>query len=487
VPAVLLEGATVVVSPLIALQRDQIMTIGGSDAPDAAAINSAQSDRAIREAWEAIESGRGEYLFLAPEQLARDDVVQRLAQINVSLLVVDEAHCVSDWGHDFRPDYLRIGDLVRRLGHPRVVALTATATPPVRDEIIERLGLRDPFVSVQSFDRPNIRLVVQRHVSDDSRRSALVDEVTNLQPPGLVYVATQKDTGRYVDALVERGIRAGRYHAGMRKAERHDVHQAFMDGDLDVVVATSAFGMGIDKADVRFVVHASAPGSVDAYYQEIGRSGRDGEPALAFMFYRPEDLSLHRFFTGRHVDETLLRKVFETISNAPKPIRRTALRQQVDVNARHLTGAINVLEQAGAIRSTRAGFAASHMEVDEAVRLALQTSDSRERIDRSRLEMMRGYAETTGCRRQFLLGYFGEQLEEPCGNCDTCEAGRASATPDDVPFPVSSEVTHAEWGHGIVMNVEEDRLTVLFDQEGYRTLSLQAVADAHLLTQSRPE
>ena len=263
VPALLLDGPTVVVSPLIALQRDQIIGMAAAaDLPEAVAVNSAQSRRDTNEAWDAVRHGGAEYVFLAPEQLAKDEVVERLSRAAVSLFVVDEAHCVSAWGHDFRPDYLRLGAVLKRLGRPPTLALTATASPPVREEILEKLQMRDPYVVAQGFDRPNIRLEVERHVDDRSKRDAVVGRVAGLEPPGLLYVATRKDTCRYAGELAQRGRPTAAYHAGLKGSEREEVHERFLDGQLDVVVATSAFG--IDKADVRFVAHASTPGSVDS-------------------------------------------------------------------------------------------------------------------------------------------------------------------------------------------------------------------------------
>ncbi len=297
VPALLLEGPTLVVAPLLALQRDQMEGIDDSAAPEAVAVNSAQRAGETRHAWDAVREGEAEYLFLSPEQLAKDDV---LDELGISFFVVDEAHCVSAWGHDFRPDNLRLGTAIERLGHPPVLAVTATAALPVRRDITERLGLRDAAEIVASFDRPNLRLAVERESDDRRKRSAVVVRVSGLMSDpatrgGLVYVASRKDAGYYADELAQLGHRVAAYHSGMKSADRKQVHEQFLDGELDVVVATSAFGMGIDKPDVRFVVHASAPESLDSYYQQIGRAGRDGEPAEIYLFYRAEDLHLQTF------------------------------------------------------------------------------------------------------------------------------------------------------------------------------------------------
>ncbi|WP_306232336.1 RecQ family ATP-dependent DNA helicase [Agrococcus beijingensis] len=491
--AKLIDGLTVVVSPLIALQRDQVEQIEELGADPAVAVNSSQRVGENREAWEELEAGEAEFVFLAPEQLARDEVLERLRQLEPSLLVVDEAHCVSAWGHDFRPEYLRLGHVVDALGHPTTVALTATAAPPVRDEIVERLRMRDARQVVRGFDRPNIFLEVQRHSDDDERREAIVGRAVAEAKPGLVYVSTRKDAERYAGELSAAGVRAESYHAGMPRAERERVHAAFSDGSAEVVVATSAFGMGIDKADVRFVLHASPPESLDAYYQEIGRSGRDGEPALAALFHRQEDFGLHRFRTGGGADVDMLSAVASRVRRAKTPVPPERLRERLDVGSSRLTAAVNLLEQAGAVETTGDGDLVWRQgtvrpAVDEAARIA----DARRRVDRSRVEMMRGYAETGGCRRRFLLGYFGEELPVLCGACDTCRSGSAARVEaareaaeepegDAGDWPVGTRVRHEAWGEGGVVSDDGDRITVLFDEEGYKTLALEVVARTGVL------
>jgi ATP-dependent DNA helicase RecQ len=514
----LIDGPTVVVSPLIALQRDQLASLAArGDGAQAVAVNSAQSAGVTSQAWESLSTGDAEFMFLSPEQLANDEVVARLAQAKVSLLVVDEAHCVSSWGHDFRPDYLRIGDVIERLGSPRIVALTATASPPVRAEIVERLHMRTPKQIIQNFDRPNLSLRVERFVEARHKERALVERVSELKGTGLVYTATRKETERYAAELSGAGKRARAYHAGMKAADREQVHQDFLSGDLDVVVATSAFGMGIDKPDVRFVVHAAVSDSLDSYYQEIGRAGRDGKPALALLLYRPEDLGLRNFFASGGADEEVLTEVAGAVrahtrdEGAAEP---TALKQELELSHSRLTNAVNLLEQAGAVTVDGEGrlhYASTRRRLPDAVHDAVEVAEARQRMDKSRVEMMRGFAETLGCRRQFLLGYFGEAYPHLCGNCDTCRSGAAGqaagsgqaapapapakgrkakaaarAKPAD-PYAVNAAVQHREWGDGVVMRIEPDRITVLFDSVGYRTLALKVLQqDAGLLVSAAP-
>ena len=482
IPGAALEGVTVVVSPLIALQHDQVEAINESLGDDrAAALNSTLGARAERAVWEALDGGRTQFVFLAPEQLAREQTIERLKRVRLALFVVDEAHCISSWGHDFRPDYLLLGDALQRLGRPPVIALTATATPHTRAEIEERLGLRDPLVMVQSFDRPNIELCVIRHESEDGKRRAVLDEIPELQGPGLLYVSTRRATEEYAAELSERGLRAEAYHSGRKARERESVHERFLANELDVVVATTAFGMGIDKPDVHFVIHADIPDSLDSYYQEIGRSGRDGEPALAVLHYRSEDLGLQRFFAARAFDEDDVEAVYNAV-RSDGPLRSTALRARTGLTPRAQSRALNLLEHSGCVLSTREGYRATRgMSSEQAIERAREEDETRRRIDESRVEMTRGYAETDGCRRQWLLNYFGEDAPAWCGNCDRCEEEgsaeeaeqREAATPED--WSIQSPVRHREWGPGMVMAVEPDRITVLFESVGYKELALSAI------------
>lgn len=340
VPALLLDGPTVVVSPLLALQRDQIAGLPARHARRAVAVNSAQTASGTAEAWEAVDSGSATYVFLSPEQLAKDEVLERLERAAPALFVVDEAQCVSAWGHDFRPDYLRLAQAARRVGRPPLLALTATAAPPVRQEIVDRLGMDEPALVVAGFDRPNIALHVSRFLDDDDKRRAVVERAAGEPKPGLVYAATRKDTERYADELAGLGLAAAAYHAGLRGEERSRVHDAFLDGTLDVVVATSAFGMGIDKEDVRFVLHASIPGSLDAYYQEVGRAGRDGKPALAVLHYRPEDTGMRNFFAARTPGDDTLGKVAEHLDGQEAPLPLDELREETGLSRNRLTAAV---------------------------------------------------------------------------------------------------------------------------------------------------
>lgn len=425
IAALLFEGVTVVVSPLIALQKDQVDSINSADGPDAVVINSAQRAAEAREAKENIEEGNSKYIFLAPEQLHKQETLELLEQSSVDLFVVDEAHCISEWGHDFRPDYLQLGPVIERLGHPAVLAMTATASAEVRQEIIQRLGMKKPKVFVHGFDRPNIYLRVDRFDKESDKMEALVHRVNWADKPGIVYAATRKNAEAITHALVDEGVEALCYHGGLKASERKEIQERFMEGRAAVIVATNAFGMGVDKADVRFVYHHDVSDSLDSYYQEIGRAGRDGEKAEAVLFFRPEDLGVQKFLTGEgKLEPEQFERVVEVIADQEGPVEPEEIADEVDLSKRKLTSVIQRLEDVGAVETLPGGEVQAIEDVDssEAAEAAAEEQLRRKDMKRERLEKMREYADTATCRREFLLQYFGDEFTGPCGNCDNCEA-----------------------------------------------------------------
>ena len=488
IAALLIDGPTLVVSPLIALQRDQVEALEEAVPGEAAAVSSAVSEGEREEALDDMREGENEFTFLSPEQLANEEVLEHTRAAQPSLIVIDEAHCISEWGHDFRPDYLRLGAVVEELGHPPVLALTATASPPVRDEIVERLRMRDARVIVRGFDRPNIRLAVETFRDEERKRRALIEACGESGGPGIVYAATRRTAEEIAGELAEAGLRAEAYHAGMSGSRRDAIQNDFMDDRLDAIVATTAFGMGVDKPNVRFVMHHAISESVDSYYQEIGRSGRDDEPAQATLFYRTEDVGLRRFFAGGQAEADLIDRVARVVHAQDDPLEPGELKDVVGCSETKLSAAVTRLEEAGALERLASGEVApagEAAELDDKVEAAALAEDQRHRFDRSRVEMMRSYAEHDGCRREFVLTYFGEEYEGPCGNCDNCEAGLARPADGEQPWDVGSAVRHEEWGEGTVQRYDGGQVTVLFETVGYRTLGVDLVLERGLLSADR--
>ena len=477
IAGLLIDGPTVVISPLIALQRDQVE---GLARDGAATVSSHVSEGDREEALEAAAEDAIEFLFMTPEQLANPDVLGQLAEARPSLMVVDEAHCIAEWGHDFRPDFLRLGAAADAIGRPPILALTATAAPPVREEIVDRLRMQDPALIVSGFNRPNIHLAVERHFEEFPKRAALREHVAAMEGSGIVYTAT-----RAAAEEVAESIGAAHYHGGMAKRDREDVQTRFMAGEIRVVVATTAFGMGIDKPDVRFVVHESIPDSVDSYWQEVGRAGRDGEPARALMLYRTEDVGLRRFFAGAgQISEDQIEEVATVVDAHGGEVAVRDLKDETDLSESKLTTAVGRLEDVGAVEVTPDGFVAATDEVEtvaEAVDDAVNVQTAREAFDRSRVEMIRSLAELDrGCRREYVLAYFGDAFEGPCDACDLCDAGRYGERGEQ-PFEVGARVMHGTWGEATVQRYENGKIVLLFDTVGYKSLDVALVAERSLL------
>lgn len=426
-PALHLPGITLVVSPLIALMKDQTDKLQALGVR-ARQVNSAIETAELNESLEAIAAGDVEFVFATPERLEDPAFIGLFRQQHVDLFVVDEAHCLSEWGHDFRPAFLSLGAAIKAVGAPPVLALTATATERVFDDISRQLGLRDPQTFNLGIYRPNLHYQVRRTASETAKSQNLVEILRSLEGHGIIYCATVK-TCEAVSRLLEgEGIAAGKYHGRLGASVRREVQDRFMGNALKAIVATNAFGMGIDKPDIRFVVHYDMPGSLEAYYQESGRAGRDGAPASCVLLYRIEDRRTHQFFMGGRypgADDILaIRDALVALNGAAEAVPLAAIQAHAaDTAHSRARSVLTVMKDAGIVRELRG----SRFRLQDGIVDAAQLEEvarayvERKEADRKKLERMESYAQSALCRWKLLLDYFGEtDALERCGACDNC-------------------------------------------------------------------
>ena len=474
-PALILDGATLVISPLIALMKDQVDALQARQLP-ATFINSSIPER---EQWSRIEGLRhGEFklVYVAPERFRSSRFLEALRSVKVALFAVDEAHCISTWGHDFRPDYLRLKNVIPQLGKPQTLALTATATPYVRSDIIQQLGLVNPDTFVSGFDRPNLTIDVV-HTEKEREKVARIKRLAKTnEGSGIIYASTRKAVEQVTLQLRELGLNASAYHAGLSDSARVKAQEDFMSGRTQMIVATNAFGMGIDKSDIRFVAHYQMPGSIEAYYQEIGRAGRDGLPSSCLLLFNYADKNTHDFFIeGSYPTAELAQSIYNAlVATGLKRIELSGAELAKRAGARNemaVQSSLYLLERAGHIartasaeRSTnqappwetgrvsgsalagttgvsvnpgstqtnaRRARAIVMLDTVPAAKLRIDASDVMRRaaLERRKLREMIEFCYTEYCYRAHILDYFGDRHHaRKCGTCGNCSPNSSART-----------------------------------------------------------
>ena len=445
-PAMMMDGATLVVSPLIALMKDQVDALHARGLP-ATFINSAIPETEQRARIESLRRGEYKLIYVAPERFRSSRFNAALRSVNISLFAVDEAHCVSTWGHDFRPDYLRLKQVIESLGNTRTLALTATATPYVRSDIIQQLGLKDPQTFVSGFDRPNLSIEVV-HTQREREKISRIKRLASLHSgSGIIYASTRKAVEQVGSRLKELGLSVVTYHAGMSDGQRIKAQEDFMTGRKQMIVATNAFGMGIDKAEIRFVVHYQMPGSIEAYYQEIGRAGRDGLPSTCLLLFNYADKNTHDFFIdGSYPNGTLVREVYDAlVSTGLKRIELSATelaKRAQQKNEMAVNSALYLLERAGHIERTMVGpnrdeqgsrRSRTIFMLDDPPVSQLRTNQTdvarRGDLERRKLREIIELCYTEYCYRAYILDYFGDRHHaRQCGTCGNCRPNQPASS-----------------------------------------------------------
>jgi ATP-dependent DNA helicase RecQ len=500
-PANILPGATIVVSPLISLMKDQLEKLHDLGI-HAAQLNSSLSPDEERDALDGIRSRRHEIVFCTPERLAQAEFIAVLKALDIALVVIDEAHCISHWGHDFRPAYLDMAAAIEALGRPPVLALTATATADVVADIAKQLGRPKLNIVNTGIYRPNLHYNVVQVTNRREKIGAALRIVRDSNGFGIVYAATVKAAEEMLQALLEAGESATLYHGKLAARQRKENQDLFMAGQRRVMVATNAFGMGIDKSDTRFVVHLQLPANLEAYYQESGRAGRDGADAWCTLLFLQDDKRLQQFFLVRHYpDAAELKAVYQAAKDlmGAGPVRFDRVHAALDeFGAGKIKICLKLLKDGCLLRQNRSlAFALARAEPTQALfdELAQVYAQKQER-DRAALEQMVSYAVSGFCRWKVLLDYFADAVPgfEKCCRCDNCQKPALALARSDIrddefdrapeaepaapQFDIGAGVKVPKYDEGVVQSVAGDQVTIAFPDESVRTFMADFVEPA---------